>query len=269
MARDIAVGNIGKAIERARDICSDVPGEARYELHLAGLLRRQEGSQAASNRAEASAIYDALAQDTETTSSTLRAHARFELASMAMSRSNESEALAHIENILALPLADDERRRALVLRKILTHKGPAASSLRAIFWPDEGGDIDRLLLVGLAGEAAMLEPELGLAHYLLARQLRGRGSPAATVRAMRRALALPLAPLVQREAARMLAEAAYLAKDMQALTEAVTILVAPEQPQVIRLLGYDWLERAHWALHGTVPEAPIGWVDGKARTGMP
>lgn len=268
MGAEVATGDIEGAIRTARGICSDVPAEPRYQLQLASLLRRGTAD-ANAQTLEAQAIYDAIASDAETTSSTLRAHAHFELASLAMDAGNAQAALAHLEALLALSLDDDDRRRGEVMRTILMHQGPAHEPLKAIFWQEDGAEIDRLLLVGLAAEAVMLEPELGLAHYLLARQLRGRGSPKATVRAMQRALALPLAPLVEREAARILIEAAYLAEDHPTMQTAAAILVRADQPEVTRLLGYDWLERAHWARHGSVPPAPLGWVEGKTRSGMP
>lgn len=268
MAEEVALGNIAKAIRTARGICRDVPAEPRYQLQLASLLRRGTANEEAQTK-EAQDIYEAIAADAETTSSTLRSHAHFELASLAMDVDAPDIALSHLDALLALPLGDDDRRRGEVLRQILNHEGPAREALQAIFWQENGADVDRLLLVGLAAEAVMLEPNLGLAHYLLARQLRGRGSPKATVRAMKRALALPLAPLVEREAARILTEAAYLADDADALNAGATLLVRADQPEVTRLLGYDWLERAHWAKHGTVPEAPLGWVAGKTRSGMP
>ncbi len=268
MTEHVARGDIEQAIETARGICSDVPAEPRYQLQLASLLRRGTSDEL-SQTSEAQAIFEGIASDAETTSSTLRAHAHFELASLAMDAGRPDTALTHLDALLLLPLGDNDRRRGEVMRQILRHKGPARMALQSIFWQKDGADIDRLLLVGLAAEAAMLEPQLGLAHYLLARQLRGRGDPQATVRAMQRALALPLAPLVEREAARITAEAAYLANDEDALLAAATILVRAAQPEVTRLLGYDWLERMHWASHGTVPEKPLGWADGATRSGMP
>ncbi|MCP4449377.1 MAG: hypothetical protein GY811_29195 [Myxococcales bacterium] len=268
MAQDVARGQLSAAISTARSVCTRVPGEPRYQLHLAKLLQ----SNAPSNDkhgAEAQHIYSRIASDAETTSSTLRAHAYFELISLAMGSGETAAALAILDKLLTLPLADDNLRRAQVMRQILRHTGPAASALQAIFWQGNGADIDRLLLVGLAAEAALLEPDLGLSHYLLARQMRGRGSPKATVRAMQRALALPLSPLVQREAARILAEAAYLGDDLGAVRDAAAILVGPSQPQVTRLLGYDWLERAYWRESGDVPPLPLGWVASETLSGMP
>ena len=263
MGRDVARGDLESAVRRARRVCNQVPGEPQYQLQLAGLLQRHEDA------AAAAAIYTRIADDEEGVSSTLRAHALFALASLAMDAKTPELALSHIDRVLAIPLDDDDRRQAEVMRQVLTHNGPAASALQSIFWQGRGMDTDRLLLVGLAAEAALLEPQLGIAHYLLARQLRGRGSPETTVRALQRALALPLVPLVQREAAKILAEAAYLAGDFATLERAAAILVAADQPEVTRLLGYDWLEREHWAQHGTVPAVPLGWQDGKTRSGMP
>ncbi len=263
MAKDAAAGDLEGAIDTARHVCDQVPAEPRYQLQLASLLQHDKQAN------EARKIYTQISGDKQGISSTLRAHALFALTALAMDGTQPTKALELLNKILGMPLGDDDRRRAGVMRQVLTHQGPAAAPLQEIFWPGQGKDIDRLLLVGLAAEATLLEPTLGIGHYLLARQLRGRGSPPATLRALRRALALPLAPLVEREAARLLAEAAFLAEDYDALHRAATILVRPEQPEVTRLLGYDWLERATWAKTGTLPPLPLGWQDGTTRSGMP
>ena len=203
-------------------------------------------------------------------SSSLRAHAFFQLVDMHARAGEWSQAKAHLETIAELSLPDDEARQAQVMLAILAHEGPAADALRGMFWgPGTETGVDRLLLVARAAEAVFHEPNTPLTHYLLGRQLRGRGAPDETCRAFERALDGELHPLVRREAARMLAEAAYLAKRDDSLLRAIGILVEEGQPEVTRLTGYDWLERLRWRQSGALPERPLGWVDGRTRTGMP
>jgi hypothetical protein len=75
--------------------------------------------------------------------------------------------------------------------------------------------------------------------------------PAETVAALQRALAAGLPdPLFVREAARLLAEAAYRAGDETALRRAVDLLGAPDQPETVQLHAREWLERWHWKQTG-------------------
>jgi len=263
MAEDVAEGDVASAIATARNVCSQVPAEPRYQLSLASLLQHD------GKDSEATEIYRRIASDSESISASLRAKALFELASVAMDEHDREKALASLEQVLALPLSDDDRRRGEVMREVLTHGGPAATILQAIFWHGRGKEVDRILLVGLAAEAALLEPNYALPQYLMARQIRGRGSPEATVRVLQRVLALPISPLVERESARLLAESAYLAGQFDVLAEAAAILVRADQPEVTRLQGYDWLERSQWAQAGSVPARPLGWRDGATQSGAP
>ncbi len=262
--QDAAIGDYQSAIRRARSVCRDVPGEPNHQLELASLLWLSGELKGAE------AIYRELAGDKEHLSSTLRSRALFKLADIAMRRNERSEAQQILEEIAGMPLPDNSLRQARVMLQIMKHQGPAGPSLRAIFWNQHvDRDLDRIRLLGLAAEAAAAEPNYGLTHYLVARQLRGHGDPNATRRALTRAMRDTLGPLVEREAARLLAEAAYLAKDYDEVERAAEILVREAQPEVIRLLGYDWYERAHWGRTGAVPAQALGWRDGVARSGHP
>lgn len=264
MAEQAARGEFARAIATAKDVCNDVPGEPVYQLQLAALLS------VASRIDDAAEIYTRIANDEINISSTLRAHALFELSRIRMWQGHEIEATALIERVLTMPVEDDALRRAQVQLQVLAHPGPAGAALRGIFWSSRPGrEIDPLVVAGLAAEAASLEPDLGLSHYLLGRLLRGRGHPEATRRALSRALLdSNLSPLVRREAARLLAESSFLAGNLGELRRACAILVQPEQPEVIRLLGFDWLERLHFVEHGRVPDRALGWLDSAAQSGM-
>lgn len=260
--QDASAGKYSSAIRLARSICRDVPGEPNHQLELAGLLTLN------GELAESEEIYSELATDREHLSSSLRSRAIFKLVDIAMREGKEGEALRLLEEVAGMHLPDNELRQARVMLQIMKHHGPAGPALRAIFWnPSDPGDVDRIRLLGLAVEAATAEPSLGLTHYLVARQLRGQGDPHATRRALARAMRDKLDPLVEREAARLLAEVAYLAKDYDEVERAAAILVHQNQPEVTRLLGYDWYERAHWGRTGAVPPQPLGWRDGRTRSG--
>ena len=264
MLKEAASGDYASAIRTARSVCHDVPEEPKYRLLLAAMLAR------GGELEEAAAIYDDIAGNGEPISSSLRAHALFKRVEISMAADKREEALGILKQIASMPVSDDARRHAQVSLTILQHQGPAGLALRSIFWGAKPGrEIDRLRLVGLAAEAAAAEPTLGLTHYLVSRQLRGRGDPSATRRALLRALRGNLHPLVQREAARMLAESSYLAQAYDDVLRAAEILVQAEQPEVTRLLGYDWYERVQWAKTGSVPAEPLGWRDGVTQSGAP
>lgn len=257
----LAEGKNKSAISIARNVCADVPGEPRHLLRLAALLVRD------SQNEEAQKIFETITQDTEKNSSSLRARALFELVALHIASGERGQAESLLRQVVAMPLGDDELRQGQVMLRVLTHQGPAAIALQEIFWnKPPGQSVDRMVVIGLAAEASAAEPTLGLAHYLLGRQLRGRGNPDATRRAFLRALSGNLSPLVTRETARLLAESAYLAGNYEDVRRACEILVAPTQPEVTRLLGYDWLERVHWKTHGQVPADPLGWRDGKTQS---
>lgn len=262
--KQAASGDYDSAIRIARRVCDDVPGEPQYRLQLAAVLARSGDLE------EAAAIYREIADKGEHISSSLRAHALFKLVEISMAADQKKAAEDMLTQVADMPVPDGDLRRAQVMLQILRHQGPAGLALRSIFWDSHPGrDIDRLRLVGLAAEAAAEEPELGLTHYLVGRQLRGRGDPSATRRAFLRALQDDLHPLVRREAARLLAEASYLDQAYDDVLGAAAILVQPEQPEVTRLLGYDWYERVHWAKTGSVPAQPLGWRDGITQSGAP
>jgi hypothetical protein len=76
--------------------------------------------------------------------------------------------------------------------------------------------------------------------------------------ALSRALELGLPhPLIEREAAVLLAETGYRSGDLAAVERAAAVMMRPDQPAVIRLFGADWLERLHWKRTGEVPPAPL------------
>jgi len=128
----------------------------------------------------------------------------------------------------------------------------AGPALRAYFWRvDRITGYDAVVLAARAAEALAAEPDLGMGYYLLGRSVRSRGAPEDASSLLGAALDRGLPhPLLTRECARQLAEAAYLAGDADAVLRAANILTAPEQPLSTRLYGRDWIERLHWKRTG-------------------
>jgi tetratricopeptide (TPR) repeat protein len=264
MAHQQGLGHLADAIETARQTCKDTGNDPRYLLMLASLLSRQD------DPSEARKIYLDIADADEHISASLRAMALFELVDLAMHSGQTDDADALLERLEAMPLDDNSRRRAVVEREVLHHSGPAGRALRDIFWgPRLGELLDPVVVVGLAAEAAALEPESALAHYLIGRQLTNRNDPDAACRSLLRALGGQLHPLVERESARLLAIAAYRAGRYDDVIRAAAILVRADQPQVTRLSGYDWLERVQWKRSGSLSPEPLGWDGREARSGLP
>ncbi|HKE17112.1 MAG TPA: hypothetical protein VKB80_19695 [Kofleriaceae bacterium] len=247
-------GEIEEAIRVARVLCDDVPDEPRHRLALAELLFRGQAL------AESSAIYRALADETADSSTTVRAEALLSLAKLAAARDDRKGAAAALERAAALPVDDDQARQVAGRRLANDHTGPAGPALRRYFWPpDPNAPLDPVVQLGRAATAAMAEPDLALAQYLVGRNLDGRGAPAEAARALRRALDLGLPhPLLVRECAELLAAEAYAGGDLAAVEHAAAILTADGQPEVTRLLGFDWLERVYWKRHRRVPDRPLG-----------
>ncbi len=241
-------GAFDEAIDILRRVCRQAPQEPRYRLELARYLV------AGGQSAQAADVYRELAADHEHISSTLRAEALLGLAAIAARAGDLAEVVRLLDLTLELPIDEDLLRNAVAQRHAATHVGPAGPALRAYFW---GGDVrlavDPLVLLGQAALAVWAEPGLGLAHYLLGRNLTSLGISDEASAALARSLELGLHPLVAREAARELAAAAFLAREWALVEQAAAILTAPAQPEVTRLYGADWRERVHWQRTGALP----------------
>jgi hypothetical protein len=148
----------------------------------------------------------------------------------------------------ALPLPEDLHRMTAAYRFALDRRGPGGDALRRYFFGDSPTELaDLVLYVARAGAIVAAEPGLGMGHYLVGRNLHGRGANRETTAALLRAHELGLPhPLLVRENARMLAEAGYLAGDDDAVRRAIGVLDGADQPEVYRLLAGDWRERLAW-----------------------
>jgi tetratricopeptide (TPR) repeat protein len=241
-------GAFDEAIDILRRVCRQAPQEPRYRLELARYLV------AGGESAQAAETYRALVEDAEHISSTLRAESLLALAAIAARAGDWTEVVRLLDRAIELPIDEDLLRNAVAQRHAAIHAGPAGPALRAYFWGEDVRlGIDPLVLMGHAALAVWAEPTLGMGHYLLGRNLAGRGVPVEAAAALARALDLGLHPLVAREAARELAGAAYLAGEWALVERAAAILTAPGQPEVTRLFGADWRERVRWKRTGALP----------------
>ena len=248
-------GEMDEAIRLARSICRDAPGEPSYELDLADLYERARRS------GDAAAIYRRLLDGGDAITSSVKVQALLGLARLAARSGDWRGAIEQLDRASGLPVDDDLLRQARAQRMAAGHAGPAGPHLRAYFWPpgDPNAPIDPMAQLGRAAAAVAAEPALGIAHYLVGRNLSGRGAPAEAAAALARALDLGLPDrLLARECAEHLAASAYMAGDLAAVERAAAVLTAAEEPEVTRRYGYDWLERVAWKRTGTLPPAPLG-----------
>ena len=247
-------GEVDEAIRVARVLCDDVPDEPRHRIELAELLFRRDELD------ESAAIYRAIADDAAGMSTTIRAEALLSLARLAASVDDSPAVAVNLERAAQLQIDDDQARQVAAQLIASNHTGPAGPALRAYFWPaDPNAPVDQVVQLGRAATAAIAEPDLALGHYLVGRNLRGRGASAESARALRRAMDLGLEhPLLVRECAELLAAEAYASGDLKSVERAAAILTADDQPDVTRLFGFDWLERVQWKRSGKLPERPLG-----------
>lgn len=241
--------DVDGAIAKMREVCGDAPGEPRYLMELGAMLMRTGEPE---RQDEADRIYADLAADVKTISSSIRVQAILRRAELAMARGESRRAAELITEAATLPVPDSLARLSQLQKWATGYRGPAAEYYHRYFWgdpPGRGGD--PVALTGRAALALALEPDSAYAHYLVGFQLRHRDAHADSAAALARALDLGLDnKLVRREAARLLAEAAYIAGDLEAVERAAAILREPEQPEVLRLYGDDWLERVHFKRTG-------------------
>jgi hypothetical protein len=246
VAHKAARGDLDGAIALMTTVCDQVPREPRYQLDLAGLYARAERID------DATAIYDAISGNAEEMSSSLRAEALSALAAIEARAGEFERADAILARAEALPLGDDELRNIEARRYAAMHSGPSGPAMRAYFWGNDGSiGIDPILYVARAAQIIAMEPTEGMGYYLLGRNMHSRGAPAETARMLADALdhGLP-GPRFVRACARLLAESAYMAGDLELVGRAARILDSDGQPDVTRLYGKDWLERIHWKRTG-------------------
>jgi tetratricopeptide (TPR) repeat protein len=235
------------AIRVARSICTDAPGEPRHQIRLADLLSR------AGQPDEAAEIYEQIASEEETVTSTLRAEALLRRIDQAGRGGDFETARALLDRAAALPVQDSLLRNIETRRWVAATTWPSGDKLREFFW---SGAADTLALIDIAQAAIDAEPDSGLAHYLKGRHQIGSSELESAAAALSQALELGLPhPLLRREAARLLAETAFRTGDLAAVEAAAQILQEPGQPTVMQLYGADWLERVHFRNTGTLPPA--------------
>ncbi|HET7500565.1 MAG TPA: hypothetical protein VFK02_06160, partial [Kofleriaceae bacterium] len=235
--RAFGAGDRGAAVALLREVCKEAPEEPRHRLELGDAL--VGGGEA--EHAEAAAIWDALARDTAHVTSSLRVEVLERLARDAAQRGDRKGVEARIREAAALPLDGAERRQVDAEMFALAHQGPAAAPLYAYFFVPPPLGLGTAMM---AQWAALAEPELGFAHYLLGLQhgIAGVAGPGAAELARALDLGLPGALFV-RNAARRLAVLAYRGHDLAGVQKAIAILSGPDMPTPDRLLAKDWQDR--------------------------
>lgn len=229
-------GDRERGVELLREVCEDSPTEPRYRMELGELLSRGD----ARERREATALWEALEQSAQVTSS-MRGEAMDRLGNLAAADGELMRTEKWIEAALQLPLDDGQRRQFEAKRLALEHVGPAGASLRAYFFPLRDRPSDPRESVQRAAE---LEPSLGLAVYLRGLRQADDRSWSAMAEDLDRALQLGLpSRSFVRNAARRLAVAAYRAGDKERVGVAAEVLGRPEMTETDHLLAEDWRQR--------------------------
>jgi hypothetical protein len=259
----VAEHRLDEAIALSRRICVAVPQEPSYELELGNLLSTSDEVE------EAGRIYLGLAGEVEEVSTTVRAEALVAVSSLAAKRGDWEETVRLLDEAAGLALDDNSMRNVVARRYAALCTWPSGPALRHYFWGEEpvtpGGRIGRI------AAALAADPESGLAHYLLGRNLINEAPPADAAAALSRALELGLPhPLLRSETARQLAAQAYQAGDFAAVERAARLLMEPEQGAVLQLLGADWLDRLQWRRErgdASHERTPYGSFDARGSRG--
>jgi hypothetical protein len=235
----LGAGDRPRAIALMRDVCRDSQGEPRYRLDLGDLLYGGEH-----DRGEAHLHWTQVGLDERGVTTSLRANALDRLARAAVQRGE----LAHAGRLLAyarsLALGQDQKRQLDAAAIALAHEGPAGPALRSYMFAREERSTTT---IEDAAAAVAAEPNLGLARYLLGLQHHHRGNHAEAARQLQLALARGLpGPAFVRNAARMLATAAYRARDINAVAVAIAVLWGPGMTSGDHLLAKDWQDRLRY-----------------------
>ncbi|HTR49810.1 MAG TPA: hypothetical protein VMJ10_03820 [Kofleriaceae bacterium] len=228
-------GERGKAIALLRTVCGDAPDEPRFQLELGDYLVSGDDAE----RAEANALWTAIANDEHATSS-LRADALDRLARTSAVHGDMPATMAYVARAAALPLDGSARRLRDAEQLALHHDGPAGTALRGYFFA-AGTSRDAPMWAQLA---VLAEPDLGIAHYLLGFQRHGAGEWRGAATELQLALdrGLPSTGFVA-QAARMLAVSAYRVHDLDGVRHAIAALRGPGMSDVDHLLADDWERR--------------------------
>jgi hypothetical protein len=161
-------------------------------------------------------------------------------------RRGDWEQVVHLLDVGAALAVDENTLRNLVARRYAALSSwPSGAALRHYFWGEE--PVSSAGRLGRVAAALAADPESGLAHYLLGRNLINEAPPAEATSALARALELGLPhPSLRTETARLLAAQAYLAGNYALVERAARILMEPTQSQVTQLYGADWMDRLQW-----------------------
>lgn len=232
--RAYAGGDRAGAVALARGVCGDDPEEPRFRLELGDYLVGGDPAE----RAEAEAIWAALAKDDAGTTAAIRAEALERLARVAAYHRDDAGVRRAIAAARALPVDGTQRRQLAAETYALDHAGPAGYALRGYFFGLVPG-LDPPLWARLA---ALAEPALAMPHYLLGLQRANQVDWRACADELATAALLGLPdPQFAINGARRLAVCAFRVHDRGRVELAIGTLAAGSTAD--RLLAADWAAR--------------------------
>ncbi|HUS65059.1 MAG TPA: tetratricopeptide repeat protein [Kofleriaceae bacterium] len=250
--RQAAAGDKSRALASLESVCADDPDEPH------NLAEVMDAAHAAERPTEAADAARRLLSHPKVTAA-LKARAEALRGDLAFTRGDGDAALAAYRAAEALPLDEGNARLVTVKRLAAAEPpGPIAELLkRFLITPPSARDaaVDLYTLA----ELVRLAPDRALHHYLLARQLEGRGRYAEAALAFTHALddgkiALPDARF-QREALRLLGRARFRAGQLEEARAAYQRLAGAdaEGAETARVEAADFIERIDHTLaaHGT------------------
>ncbi|MCW5808782.1 MAG: hypothetical protein KIT31_40905, partial [Deltaproteobacteria bacterium] len=220
-------------VELLADVCSDAPDEPRYLLDLANALYDLDTPL---DRARAEGMWLRLAINPYLATTSVRAQAYQRLARAAYKHGDLAAARDHMAALLALSLEPGERRMPEGMAFALHRESPAGPTLREYFFGDSS--------LATAERIVAIEPRLALGHYLVGLQAYVRADWPRAARELAAALEgeLPSHAFVK-NAARILAPAAYRSHDRARLGIAISVLSRSDMSTGDRLFAVDWAER--------------------------
>ena len=225
-----AGGDRDHAIALMREVCSQAPEEPRHRLELGDYLAGGKPDE----RAEAERVWADIAADTQDVTSSLRGNALERLAKTAGLRDDFATVKTRLAEARSLPIDGDQKRQLDGEWIGLDH--PA---VRGYFFSPQV--MEPIMWAVLA---TVDEPDVGFAHYLLGLRLANANTWAAAATELDHAIALGLpGPAFVKNAARVLAIAAYRSHDPTHVRVAIATLAAPGMSTADHLLAADWQSR--------------------------
>jgi tetratricopeptide (TPR) repeat protein len=242
-AREAAqAGDRGRALAEWEAVCAADPGDPQNQAEAL------DAALVADARPRARALAEALLRRKDI-NAVLRAKALTALGDLALLDGAVDRARDHYDDAAALPM-DEASARLLTVKRLVCGwpAGPSRQALATILVAPPGSR-DAAVDLATLQKLADRDPDRGLYHYLLGRQLfaRGRFADAAEELAWPAAEKLPDARF-DREAARLRAVALYrLGRIGEAHAQFARLATDPDATEGARLEAEDWRARCDFA----------------------